>query len=90
MERGPLRVLTPDEGGIARIGPDQWAEFRDLRLAALGDSPNAFGSTLAREQALTEDDWRRRLANGAMFMAPSGETPVGMAGGVPDDNAGDA
>jgi ribosomal protein S18 acetylase RimI-like enzyme len=90
VERSPLRVLTPDEGSIIRIGRHQWVEFRDLRLAALSDSPNAFGSTLARERALTEEDWRRRLANGAMFMALSGETPVGMAGGVPDDNAGDA
>ncbi|MFY9614766.1 MAG: GNAT family N-acetyltransferase [Candidatus Dormiibacterota bacterium] len=90
MERGPLRILTPDEGNIIRIGPDLWGKFRDIRLAALSDSPNAFGSTLAREQALTEEDWRLRLANGAMFMALSGETPVGMAGGVPTDDAGDA
>ncbi len=42
---------------IRKIGPQDWVAFRDVRLAALADSPAAFGSTLADAMVRTDDEW---------------------------------
>jgi GNAT superfamily N-acetyltransferase len=78
------RVLTADD----------WPTWRDLRLRSLADSPNAYGSTLEREQAFTEADWRGRVAGwtdpdeqvaGPAVLAHADGTPVGMGGGFRDE-----
>ena len=82
---------------IRRIRADEGASLRALRLRALADAPMAFGSTLAREQAFTDDVWRERAAHGASgadrvtFVADDGGRWLGIATGlardpdVPDD-----
>jgi ribosomal protein S18 acetylase RimI-like enzyme len=72
---------------VRRLREDEWQAFRSLRLAALRTDPLAFGSTLDRESAYTEEKWRdwcREGATGdrnATFVAvdPSGEL-LGMVG----------
>jgi len=71
-----------------------WEAWRDLRLRSLADSPNAYGSTLEREQAFTEADWRGRVAawtdpgddvaGPAVLVHADGE-PVGIGGGYRDE-----
>lgn len=70
---------------VRRFAPDEWRIYRELRLRALADSPDAFGSTYAREVARTDTEWAERLHVGANtdaqlpLVAFSGETAVGLA-----------
>jgi len=50
---------------IRRIRADEGLRLKALRLRALADSPMAFGSTLAREQAYPDALWHERAATGA-------------------------
>src|SRR5262245_26935498 len=50
---------------VRKLEPAQWPVYRALRLRALADSPDAFGSTLAIEQSRSAEDWSMRLARGA-------------------------
>ena len=43
---------------IRRLEPDEWRTFRDVRLRALRDSPDSFGSTYERERDHDEAKWR--------------------------------
>jgi ribosomal protein S18 acetylase RimI-like enzyme len=70
---------------VRPLGPDDWEVFREIRLRSLADSPDAFGSTLEREQAFSEDDWRRRVA-GPVFVVLDPE-PVAVGGLFEDDGA---
>lgn len=74
---------------IVRATEEDWRLARDVRLAALADSPDAFGTTL--EEALDRDDdlWRAWTSPSfvpgdvAMFLAfGEGPTPVGIVVGA--------
>lgn len=47
---------------VRRITADEFPALRAVRIAALTDSPAAFGSTLERELAFTDDMWRERAS----------------------------
>jgi ribosomal protein S18 acetylase RimI-like enzyme len=74
---------------VRRLGADEAGLLRDLRLRALGDAPMAFGSTLAREEAYTPQEWARWATDAAagerqaVFIA---EPAAGLASGVIDDD----
>ena len=51
--------------------------LRELRLQALSDEPDAFGSTYERELARTTSDWQRWLSPGVTFIL---EEPQGASG----------
>lgn len=65
----------------SRLTGDDWRTLRDVRLAALADAPYAYGSTLDREQAFAEADWRDRFASGQLWVvATDGAEHVGLVG----------
>jgi ribosomal protein S18 acetylase RimI-like enzyme len=78
-----VRVL--DEG--------DWAEYRDVRLAALKESPEAFVATHEEESALDEEAWRERMRRSRRLVAASGGHVVGVVSigraEPEEDNAGE-
>jgi ribosomal protein S18 acetylase RimI-like enzyme len=71
---------------LRRLGPEDWATWRDIRLTALGSDPDAFGSTLVLERQYDEARWRERLEprHGVKVVAEDPET-VGLLAGVPHE-----
>jgi GNAT superfamily N-acetyltransferase len=68
---------------VTRVGEDGWRAWRDIRLAALADAPDAFADTAAEAEAVPEHDWRAMTRDGAIFIATVGEAAVGVAAGLP-------
>lgn len=76
---------------IHRLKTDEWRRLRSIRLQALAESPDAFGSVLADEEAFEDDKWVARLArpDAATFIASTSEHDIGLAtGGTYDQVAG--
>ena len=46
---------------IRPVEPHEWPQYRDIRLRALRDAPDAFGSTWESEAARVDADWAARL-----------------------------
>ena len=73
------------------ITPQNAFVFKAVRLRALRDTPNAFGSTYARESQLTDPDWIERAVHwsserSAGFLAMDGDTACGIAGSFLDQD----
>jgi ribosomal protein S18 acetylase RimI-like enzyme len=47
---------------VTTVRPENWVEFRDIRLQMLADTPIAFGETLEHAEATTEAGWLARIA----------------------------
>jgi GNAT superfamily N-acetyltransferase len=65
---------------VRKYSPNEWEAVRDVRLAALLDSPEAFSSSLEREIAFDENDWKARFKDRGWFLAEDGDTFAGIAG----------
>ena len=64
---------------IIKLPPERWNEYKALRLRALKDDPQAFGSSYTKEVAYSDDKWRERTNNSVLF-ATDGNNLVGMLG----------
>ena len=78
--------MSRDEVELREVSEEDWELWRDLRRRVLSTDPDAFGSTLEREQRFTEADWRARVGSGRAFVAWLDDRPVGMGGWVPEES----
>jgi ribosomal protein S18 acetylase RimI-like enzyme len=70
-------------GGGVRVVPvtaGRWRTYRDVRLAALIDSPRAFWTTYAEAAARTDAQWAEVVAGARVWLALDGDRPVGTVG----------
>jgi RimJ/RimL family protein N-acetyltransferase len=77
---------------VRRLGADDWALLRHVRLTALADAPEAFYSTLAQEEHRTEAQWRTSAQQLSWFAALDADSaPAGLVavvhGGPPPGDA---
>ncbi|MCT9811914.1 GNAT family N-acetyltransferase [Acidovorax sp. Be4] len=69
---------------VRPITPQEWSTYRDLRLRALRDAPDAFGSTYAAEVSRTDEAWAERIAGATssgkdqVFFALHGDQACGL------------
>ncbi|MDA8344859.1 MAG: GNAT family N-acetyltransferase [Thermaerobacter sp.] len=61
--------------------------LRTVRLQALRQDPDAFGSTLQRELQFDEQKWRSRLVTSRWFAVFEGEAPCGIVACMPEEGA---
>lgn len=74
---------------VRAVAPDDWWQWRDVRMRALADAPEAFGSSLAEWEAADERRWRQRLADVPFnVIAVSDGLPVGQASSTTADEDG--
>lgn len=72
---------------VRRVERDEGSTLKETRLAALEDSPFAFGSTYDAEARMTDPEWTERATRGASgidrvtFFAVVDDRIVGLVGG---------
>jgi GNAT superfamily N-acetyltransferase len=77
---------------VRRFAADEWRTYRELRLRALAEAPDSFGSTHEREAARADTEWEERLHAGTTaktqcpIVALVDEMPVGLAWGRLDEH----
>lgn len=75
---------------IRQINQNEWQLLRQVRLAAVADSPQAFADTLEKTQQMPQSLWQRRALSGSegkdsyCAVALDGSNPIGIAVGLTD------
>lgn len=77
---------------ISQATEDDWAAVSTIRLRALREDPDAFGSTLEREERFKEKHWRMRMRTVPTWLAfdeagePRGIISMLLEPGSPTDD----
>jgi ribosomal protein S18 acetylase RimI-like enzyme len=77
------------EINVRALGEEEWAQYRDVRLTALHDSPQVFVATWAQEEELDENAWRERMRRARRLIAERNGAVVGVVSlghGEPEDS----
>jgi GNAT superfamily N-acetyltransferase len=66
------------------LAEDEWQTYKNVRLRALRESPEAFVASAEEEEAFEDSVWQERLARSQRLLAEEGDDVIGVAsvGGV--------
>jgi len=70
---------------IERLRAGEGPRLRAIRLRALADAPDAFGSTLADGERRSAEDWEAQIEALPTFVWRDGGADLGMVRGAPHD-----
>lgn len=67
---------------ITPLSPDDWQEYKTIRLQALHNDPQAFGSTYTVESHFSDEEWQERPSdkNTIILIAKDEDKVIGMGG----------
>lgn len=77
---------------VHRVLPEEWEMLRQVRLAAMLDSPDAFASTYERELSFDQVAWRARVERSPWWLAVASGQAIGLIAAFtaePDVDPGD-
>jgi len=74
---------------VTRLGESDWERLRAVRLRALRDAPDAYGSSVEREEGHDEATWRAMVARGAWWVAVCDARDVGVVAGGDREHDGE-
>ncbi len=83
-----LQIKTrPADVTVRVLRDDEWRLYRETRLAALRDAPQAFVARHDDEVAYEDSMWRLRMTRARRFIAEQGDAAVGLVClGLHDDD----
>jgi len=76
--RPPPYGVPMSQINVRALGEEDWQHFRDIRLMALKDSPEAFVASATGEAAFDEQSWRDRMRRACRLIAERDGTPIGV------------
>ncbi|MDO5698660.1 MAG: GNAT family N-acetyltransferase [Dermatophilus congolensis] len=74
------------ETSIRVLGENEWEAYRDARLSALKESPEAFAATYESEVDFDEELWRERMNRSSRLVAEQDNNVVGIVSVRGDDD----
>lgn len=70
--------MAMSEIRVRVLDPDEWDLYRDVRLRALRESPEAFVASAEEEEAFDEAVWKERMERSRRLLAEDGDEVVGV------------
>ncbi|MGI8946647.1 MAG: GNAT family N-acetyltransferase [Ornithinimicrobium sp.] len=78
---------------VRRLTEEDWVDYREVRLRALKESPEAFVASVEEENDFPEERWRDRMRRSQRLLAQRDKDAVGVASigteGTAEDSVGE-